>query len=55
MELPVRRNGLPTLVRETIVDGTFPPRSRLSEPEICSAVGVYRNTLRESFHLSICR
>ncbi|MDJ0417520.1 GntR family transcriptional regulator [Rhodococcus opacus] len=42
-------------MRETIVDGTFPPRSRLSEPEICSAVGVYRNTLRESFHLSICR
>nr|WP_271209722.1 GntR family transcriptional regulator [Rhodococcus wratislaviensis] len=42
-------------MRETIVDGTFPLGSRLSEPEMCSAVGVSRNTLRESFHLSICR
>lgn len=37
------------IVRNTIVDGTFPPGARLSEPEICSAIGVSRNTLREAF------
>lgn len=37
------------LVRNTIVDGTFPPGARLSEPEICAALGVSRNTLREAF------
>lgn len=37
------------LVRNTISDGTFPPGARLSEPEICSALGVSRNTLREAF------
>jgi DNA-binding GntR family transcriptional regulator len=41
------------IVRNTIVDGTFPPGARLSEPEICAAIGVSRNTLREAFrHLA---
>lgn len=38
-----------TAVRNTIVDGTFPPGARLSEPEICKALGVSRNTVREAF------
>ncbi|MGV9633103.1 GntR family transcriptional regulator [Nocardia rhamnosiphila] len=37
------------VVRETITDGTFPPGARLSEPDICAALGVSRNTLREAF------
>lgn len=37
------------LVRETITDGTFPPGARLSEPDICTALGVSRNTVREAF------
>ncbi|MFE3001032.1 GntR family transcriptional regulator [Nocardia sp. NPDC059246] len=37
------------LVRQTIVDGTFRPGTHLSEPEICTALGVSRNTLREAF------
>ena len=41
------------LVRENIIDGTFPPGTRLSEPDICSALDVSRNTLREAFrHLA---
>lgn len=38
-------------VRNTIVDGTFPPGARLSEPEICKALGVSRNTVREAFRV----
>jgi DNA-binding GntR family transcriptional regulator len=37
------------VIRHTIIDGTFRPGSRLSEPEICAALGVSRNTLREAF------
>ncbi|HEY5858318.1 MAG TPA: GntR family transcriptional regulator [Aldersonia sp.] len=37
------------IVRGSILDGSFRPGTRLSEPDICSALGVSRNTLREAF------
>lgn len=37
------------LLRASILDGTFQPGSRLAEPEICAALDVSRNTLREAF------
>lgn len=37
------------VLRHTITDGTLRPGSRLSEPDICAALGVSRNTLREAF------
>jgi DNA-binding GntR family transcriptional regulator len=37
------------IVRDRILDGTFRPRTRLSEPDICAALQVSRNTLREAF------
>jgi len=37
------------VVREAILDGTFRWGTRLSEPQICAAVDVSRNTLREAF------
>ncbi|TSD40564.1 GntR family transcriptional regulator [Rhodococcus sp. KBS0724] len=40
-----------TAVRNTIIDGTFPPGTRLSEPEICKVHGASRNTVRESFRV----
>jgi DNA-binding GntR family transcriptional regulator len=36
-------------VRAGILDGTYLPGARLSEPAICAAVDVSRNTLREAF------
>jgi DNA-binding GntR family transcriptional regulator len=40
-----------TILRQYITDGVFAPGERLSEPVISSALGVSRNTLRESFQL----
>lgn len=37
------------IVRGSILDGSFRPGTRLSEPDICTALGVSRNTLREAF------
>ncbi|MFI9504414.1 GntR family transcriptional regulator [Nocardia sp. NPDC052566] len=37
------------IVRASILDGTLRPGTRLSEPDICAALGVSRNTLREAF------
>ncbi|WP_280396032.1 GntR family transcriptional regulator, partial [Nocardia brasiliensis] len=37
------------IVRASILDGSLRPGSRLSEPDICAALGVSRNTLREAF------
>jgi DNA-binding GntR family transcriptional regulator len=37
------------VVRAQILDGTLLPGTRLSEPQICAAVDVSRNTLREAF------
>ncbi len=37
------------IVRTSILDGEFRPGSRLSEPDICEALSVSRNTLREAF------
>ncbi len=39
------------ILRQRITEGVFPPGSRLSEPSISAALGVSRNTLRESFQL----
>jgi DNA-binding GntR family transcriptional regulator len=48
-----RAERVADIVREMIVSGTFRPGSRLSEPEICVALDVSRNTLRESFRTLI--
>ncbi|WP_069162495.1 GntR family transcriptional regulator [Nocardia altamirensis] len=37
------------IVRASILDGALRPGTRLSEPDICAALGVSRNTLREAF------
>ncbi|RDI50879.1 GntR family transcriptional regulator [Nocardia mexicana] len=41
------------IVRDRILDGTFRPGTRLSEPDICAALKVSRNTLREAFRTLI--
>ncbi|MFI5775642.1 GntR family transcriptional regulator [Nocardia sp. NPDC051570] len=41
------------IVRDGILDGTFRPGTRLSEPDICAALTVSRNTLREAFRTLI--
>jgi len=49
------RVGLSTqvadLVRDRILDGQFRPGMRLSEPDICAALKVSRNTVREAFRM----
>ncbi|MFC9438595.1 GntR family transcriptional regulator [Nocardia sp. NPDC057030] len=37
------------IVRASILHGSLRPGQRLSEPDICAALGVSRNTLREAF------
>ncbi|KAA0021212.1 GntR family transcriptional regulator [Antrihabitans cavernicola] len=44
-----RSERIADIVRRSILDGTFAPGTRLSEPDICAALGVSRNTLREAF------
>ena len=44
-----RSDRVADIVREAILDGTFRWGTRLSEPQICAAVNVSRNTLREAF------
>jgi DNA-binding GntR family transcriptional regulator len=44
-----RSEQIADIVRASILDGVFRPGTRLSEPDICSALGVSRNTLREAF------
>ena len=44
-----RSEQIADIVRRSILDGTFAPGTRLSEPDICAALGVSRNTLREAF------
>jgi DNA-binding GntR family transcriptional regulator len=39
------------ILRQYITEGVFAPGERLSEPAISNALGVSRNTLRESFQL----
>ena len=41
------------LVREAVLAGDFAPGERLGEPEICTALGVSRNTLREAFRILV--
>jgi len=38
-------------VRDGILDGTYGVGTRLSEPELCAAFDVSRNTLREAFRM----
>jgi DNA-binding GntR family transcriptional regulator len=40
-----------SLLRDNIMEGVFPPGTRLSEEAIGQALGVSRNTLREAFRL----
>jgi DNA-binding GntR family transcriptional regulator len=40
-----------SLLRDNIMEGVFPPGTRLSEEVIGQALGVSRNTLREAFRL----
>lgn len=44
-----RAEQVAEIVRQMIINGTLRPGSRLSEPDICAALDVSRNTLRESF------
>ena len=44
-----RSTQIADIIRLCILDGEFLPGARLSEPDICSALGVSRNTLREAF------
>jgi DNA-binding GntR family transcriptional regulator len=44
-----RAERVAEIVRQMIINGTLRPGSRLSEPDICAALDVSRNTLRESF------
>jgi len=46
-----RAHRVADLVRDGILDGTYGVGSRLSEPELCTALDVSRNTLRESFRM----
>lgn len=39
------------ILRDRIIEGLFPPGTRLSEESIGAALGVSRNTLREAFRL----
>lgn len=41
------------ILRELIIDGNFRPGARLSEPDICAALDVSRNTVREAFQILI--
>lgn len=40
-----------TILRDRLIEGFFPPGTRLSEESIGKALGVSRNTLREAFRL----
>lgn len=42
-----------TIIRDSILAGRFRPGARLSEPEICDALKVSRNTVREAFRTLI--
>lgn len=46
-----RSEQIAEILRDGVLDGSLPPGSRLSEPDICEALGVSRNTLREAFRL----
>ena len=44
-----RSTQIADIIRSCILEGEFLPGTRLSEPDICSGLGVSRNTLREAF------
>jgi DNA-binding GntR family transcriptional regulator len=53
LERMSRAERVAEIVRQMIINGTLPPGSRLSEPDICAALDVSRNTLRESFRILV--
>lgn len=46
-----RSQRVADVVRRAILDGTYGLGARLSEPQICTELGVSRNTLREAFRM----
>lgn len=46
-----RAEQVADLLRAAVLDGTFMPGNRLTEVEICTALGIGRNTLREAFRI----
>lgn len=53
LERTSRTTRVAGILREEIIDGTFRPGARLSEPDICAALDVSRNTVREAFQILI--
>ncbi|MFJ9555225.1 GntR family transcriptional regulator [Nocardiopsis sp. NPDC101807] len=51
--LPTQAERVAELLRESLIDGAYPPRQRLSEERLCEELGVSRNTLREAFRLLV--
>lgn len=51
--LPTQAERVAELLRESLIDGDYPPGQRLSEERLCDAFGVSRNTLREAFRLLV--
>ncbi|MFC0450471.1 GntR family transcriptional regulator [Rhodococcus jostii] len=53
LERTSRTTRVAGILRDAIIDGTFRPGARLSEPDICAALDVSRNTVREAFQILI--
>ncbi|PDP87879.1 GntR family transcriptional regulator [Glycomyces fuscus] len=51
--LPTQAERVAALLRESLIDGVYPPGQRLSEERLCEELGVSRNTLREAFRLLV--
>lgn len=51
--LPTQAERVAELLRESLIDGAYPPGQRLSEERLCEEFGVSRNTLREAFRLLV--
>ncbi|WP_159945150.1 MULTISPECIES: GntR family transcriptional regulator [unclassified Nocardiopsis] len=51
--LPTQAERVAELLRESLIDGVYPPGQRLSEERLCEEFGVSRNTLREAFRLLV--
>jgi len=51
--LPTQAERVAALLRESLIDGAYPPGQRLSEERLCEELGVSRNTLREAFRLLV--
>ncbi|NYH51520.1 DNA-binding GntR family transcriptional regulator [Nocardiopsis arvandica] len=51
--MPTQAERVAELLRESLIDGVYPPGRRLSEERLCEELGVSRNTLREAFRLLV--